>query len=137
MTDPTEAGFEPLRNAGNFSTMIGPTFQRREPDGTLTFALPVTEKHLNARGVVHGGMLMSFMDQLLGRTVHNATGRSGGTATVQLDNQFLSGVREGELVIGKGNVERVTRSLVFVTGRLSVDDRAVLTSSGVWKILGA
>ncbi len=79
---------------------------------------------------------MSFMDQLLGRTVHNQIGVRP-TATVQLDNQFLAGVREGDWVVGKGTVERATRSLVFVTGRLSVGDRPVLISSGVWKILGA
>lgn len=135
MTDPIEAGFEPLTDAGPFSSMIGPTYQRREADGSLTFALHVAPRHLNARGVVHGGMLMSFMDQLLGRTVHNEIGRRP-TATVQLDNQFLAGVREGELVIGKGNVERVTRSLVFVTGRLTVGEQTALVSSGVWKILG-
>ncbi len=136
MTDSIPSGFERVTNAGNFSTMIGPTWQRREDDSSLTFGLRVEEKHLNSRGVVHGGMLMSFMDQLLGRTVHNQIGRKP-TATVQLDNQFLAGVREGDWVLGKGHVERETRSLLFVTGRLSVDDKPVLISSGVWKILGA
>jgi acyl-coenzyme A thioesterase PaaI-like protein len=136
MTRTIPEGFRPVTNAGNFSSMIGPTHQKKEDDGTLTFGLLVEEKHLNSRMVVHGGMLMSFMDQLLGRTVHNQIGVRP-TATVQLDNQFLAGVREGDWVVGKGTVERATRSLVFVTGRLSVGDRPVLISSGVWKILGA
>ncbi len=58
------------------------------------------EKHLNKRGVVHGGMLMSFMDHLLGRTIHHAIG-GATTATIQLDNQFLSGVREGVWMQGR------------------------------------
>ncbi|WP_416899336.1 MAG: PaaI family thioesterase [Minwuia sp.] len=135
MTDTIPAGFEPITNAGNFSTMIGPTWQRREDDGSLTFGLMVEEKHLNGRGVVHGGMLMSFMDQLLGRTAHNLIGRKP-TATVQLDNQFLASVREGDWIEGRGAVERETRSLLFVTGRLTVRGKTVLLSSGVWKILG-
>ncbi|WP_417517412.1 PaaI family thioesterase [Minwuia sp.] len=136
MTDAIPSDFEAITDAGNFSSMIGPTYQRREDDGSLTFGLLVESKHLNSRMVVHGGMLMSFMDQLLGRTVHNVIGRRP-TATVQLDNQFLAGVREGDWVVGKGTVERETRSILFVTGRLTVDDRPVLVSSGVWKILGA
>lgn len=136
MTETIPDGFTPVTNAGNFSSMIGPTFQRREEDGSLTFGLLVEEKHLNSRGVVHGGMLMSFMDQLLGRTVHNQIGVRP-TATVQLDNQFLAGVREGDWVVGRGTVERTTRSIVFITGRLSVNNEPVLISSGVWKILGA
>lgn len=135
MTDTIPAGFEPITNAGNFSTMIGPSWQRREDDGSLTFGLKVESKHLNGRGVVHGGMLMSFMDQLLGRTVHNLIGRKP-TATVQLDNQFLAAVRENDWVVGRGTVERETRSLLFVTGRLTVEERTVLLSSGVWKVLG-
>jgi len=136
MTETIPDGFTPVTNAGNFSSMIGPTYQRREEDGSLTFGLLVEEKHLNSRGVVHGGMLMSFMDQLLGRTVHNQIGVRP-TATVQLDNQFLAGVREGDWVVGRGTVERATRSIVFITGRLSVNNEPVLISSGVWKILGA
>jgi len=136
MTETIPDGFTPVTNAGNFSSMIGPTYQRREEDGSLTFGLLVEEKHLNSRGVVHGGMLMSFMDQLLGRTVHNQIGVRP-TATVQLDNQFLAGVRDGDWVVGRGTVERATRSIVFITGRLSVNNEPVLISSGVWKILGA
>jgi len=136
MTNSIPEGFRPVTNAGNFSSMIGPTYQRKEDDGTLTFGLLVAEKHLNSRMVVHGGMLMSFMDQLLGRTVHNQIGVRP-TATVQLDNQFLAGVREGDWVVGRGEIERATRSLVFVTGRLTVGGSPVLISSGVWKILGA
>lgn len=136
MTSTIPDGFQPVTNAGNFSSMIGPTYQKREEDGSLTFGLMVTDKHMNSRMVVHGGMLMSFMDQLLGRSVHNQIGVRP-TATVQLDNQFLAGVRQGDWVIGKGTIERATRSLVFVTGRLTVDEKPVLVSSGVWKILGA
>lgn len=129
-------GFGPVTGKGQFTAMIGPTYQRTDPDGGATFGVMIADKHLNRRGVVHGGMLMSFMDHLLGHTVHLDVGRHA-TATVQLDNQFLGAVRAGNWLTGKGEIVRRTRSLVFVTGRLSVDGTPVLLSTGVWKILGA
>jgi len=129
-------GFVQVTGQGPFSGHIGPTWVRDEDGGDSTYGVLIAEKHLNKRGVVHGGMLMSFMDHLLGRTIHHAIG-GATTATIQLDNQFLSGVREGVWMQGKGDIVRQTRSLVFVTGRLWVDETPVLQSSGVWKILGA
>lgn len=136
MTDPIPEGFEPCPSAGNYTALVGPPYQKRGADGNLVFGLLIDDRHLNARGVVHGGLLMTFMDQLLARSIHDRLD-VGATATVQLDNQFLSGVRPGEWVDGRATIGRATRSLVFVTGRLAVGDRPVLTSSGVWKILGA
>lgn len=136
MTDQIPEGFAPCPSAGNFTALVGPPYQKRMDSGELVFGLMIDDRHLNARGVVHGGMLMTFMDQLLARSIHDRL-ETGPTATVQLDNQFLSGVRPGEWVEGRTTLERATRSLVFVTGRLAVGDRPVLTSSGVWKILGA
>ncbi|MEC9347290.1 MAG: PaaI family thioesterase [Pseudomonadota bacterium] len=133
---PVPEGFEIITGKGQFTTLVGPTYSRRDPDGGATFGVRIADKHLNRRGVVHGGMLMTFMDHLLGHTVHMDVGRQA-TATVQLDNQFLGAVRAGNWLTGKGEIVRRTRSLVFVSGRLWVDDQAVLLSSGVWKILGA
>ena len=129
-------GFVQVTGQGPFSGHIGPTWVRDETGGDTTYGVLIAEKHLNKRGVVHGGMLMTFMDHRLGRTVLQGIG-GATTATVHLDNQFLSGVREGVWLECKGEIVRRTRSLVFVTGRLWVDETPVLLSSGVWKILGA
>lgn len=129
-------GFVQVTGQGNFSGHIGPTWVREEKEGPATYGVLIAEKHLNKRGVVHGGMLMSFMDHLLGRTIHVALD-GVTTATIQLDNHFLSSVREGAWMEGQGVIVRRTRSLVFLTGSLSVDETPVLQSSGVWKILGA
>ncbi len=129
-------GFVQVTGQGNFSGHIGPTWVREEIEGPATYGVLIADKHLNKRGVVHGGMLMSFMDHLLGRTIHVALD-GATTATVQLDNQFLSAARDGAWMEGRGEIVRRTRSLVFMTGRLWVDETPVLQSSGGWKILGA
>ncbi|MBV9813095.1 MAG: PaaI family thioesterase, partial [Acetobacteraceae bacterium] len=68
-----EAGWTEHRVPG-FSVHVGP-FLTREIDGERRFAFRAEEHHLNGNGVVHGGMLMTFLDQAIGTTVWNAIGR--------------------------------------------------------------
>jgi uncharacterized protein (TIGR00369 family) len=128
------AGWKPVP-ARDYPAMIGPFLARRAGEGWEYAFLP-EQRHLNIGGVVHGGMLMSFMDDVLGMTVWEAAGRRPCT-TVQLNTQFLAPARIGEFVEGRAEVLRTTRTLVFVRGTLSVGDRTLVAADGVWKILGA
>jgi len=57
---------------GPFAEVLGPLYIREDGAG---FAFRATGLHCNARGVVHGGMLMTFADQTLGLTVQRALDR--------------------------------------------------------------
>jgi uncharacterized protein (TIGR00369 family) len=118
-----------------YPALIGPFWYRRE-EGGFRYGFPAEARHLNLGGVVHGGMLMSFADDVLGMTVWEAAGRKPCT-TVQLSTQFISPARAGEFVEGRAEVLRSTRSVVFVRGLVTVGDRTVIHADGIWKILGA
>lgn len=116
---------------GPFTAPLGPLFIREDGAG---FAFRATERHCNAGGVMHGGMLMTFADQTLGLTVQRAVGTIE-VATVSLNCDLLDGARPGELVEGEATVTRITRSIVFVRGSVCCGERVVLTASGLWKRL--
>ena len=116
-----------------FNELVGPIWARREADVWVN-GLLVTDKHLNFRGTLHGGMLATFADSVLGRTVVNAT-RPRPSATVQLDMHYVAPVRLGDFVEGRAEIIRVTSSLVFVAGRFNVGSAVVATANGAWKIL--
>jgi len=118
---------------GAFGTATGPLFIRRDGGG---FAFRVGVRHCNARGVVHGGMLMTFADQVLGLTVQRAVGNLD-VATVSLHCDLISSAAPGDLVEGEAVVTRITRSIVFVRGSLRCGERPVMTASGLWKRLKA
>jgi len=131
--DPAPAGWEPYSDDG-FIGLIGPLWQRPAGD-SYRYAFMAEPKHHNRRGIVQGGMLMTFADRSMGMTCWYANERQP-QATVQLDMHFIDAVRIGEFVEAKCQVVRRTRTLVFMSCELLVGTRVVATAKGVWKILG-
>jgi acyl-coenzyme A thioesterase PaaI-like protein len=132
--DPAAAGWEPYHDQG-FIGLVGPFWMRRSGD-SYVYAFMAEPKHHNRRGVVQGGMLMTFADRAMGMTCWYANGRRP-QATVQLDVHFIDAVQIGEFVEARCKVVRRTRSLIFMSGELVVGGRVVATASGVWKALRA
>jgi uncharacterized protein (TIGR00369 family) len=133
--DPRAAGWEPYgHDDDGFIGLIGPLWQKPSGEG-YRYAFLAEHKHHNRRGVVQGGMLMTFADRAMGMTCWYANERQP-QATVQLDMHFVDAVQVGEFVEAKCQVVRRTRSLVFMHGELVVGDRVVATAKGVWKTLG-
>jgi uncharacterized protein (TIGR00369 family) len=131
--DPAQEGWFTRDDEPGFMVLIGPLWQRGEGE-ELSFGFVVEEKHLNRRGVVHGGMLMTFADQALGLTAREVTG-SLPQATIQLDTHFIAPAAAGEFITVKAEVVRRTRSILFMRGTLGVGLRAVASTQGIWKVL--
>ncbi|HEX2136214.1 MAG TPA: PaaI family thioesterase [Microvirga sp.] len=133
--DPAREGWIVRDDEPGLMTLVGPLWQRGN-DRDLVFGFLAEEKHLNRRGVVHGGMLMAFADQALGLTAREVTG-GVPQATIQLDTQFIAPVAAGEFVEARAQVVRRTRAILFMRGTLAVGERAVASSQGIWKVLSA
>ena len=116
-----------------FLQLIGPLWQRTV-DGELEFALITEDKHHNRRGLVQGGVIMTFADRTCGMTARYASGKPM-LATVQLDTHFVEAGKIGEVLISRPHVVRSTRSLIFITTEVTVDKRCIAMASGVFKIL--
>lgn len=119
--------------ATGFLSLIGPLWER-EVGGRYEFALPTEDKHHNRRGRVQGGVLMTFADRTCGMTARHVSGRPF-MATVQLDTHFLEAGNIGEILISRPRVVRATRSLIFMSTEISVDDRSIAMANGVFKFL--
>ena len=119
----------------SFNTYVGPLFFRAE-NGESHALFEVKEHHLNFGGVVHGGMLMTFADMVMGQTVRRAMGETR-CSTVSLNCDFVASAKLGEWVQGTARIVRKTRSILFVAGEVYTEERTILTASGLWKVLGA
>ena len=127
-------GWEPRDDSG-FIALVGPMWQCREGEG-WRYGFLAEPKHHNLRGVVQGGMLMTFADRAMGMTGRAATGNKP-QATIQLDVHFIDAVQVGEFVEARCHVVRRTASVLFIEGTFAVGPRVVATAKGVWKILRA
>lgn len=132
--DPPSHGWT-TREATGLIGLVGPVWERPEADGPA-FGFLAEARHLNRGGIVHGGMLMAFADEALGRLSVRSTSERR-QATIQLDTHFVSAVRDGEFVEARCRIVRQTRSVNFLAGTLTVSGRVVVTANGIWKLTGA
>jgi uncharacterized protein (TIGR00369 family) len=137
MTDdvpPPPEGF--VRSArGPHTTHNGPMFHRRRDDGGADQAFFVLPRHCNAMGIVHGGMLATFLDGLLARAVYDAV--EAQSVTLHLSIDFLSAAKAGQWVFGEARVTRQAREITFAEARIHADGRDVLRGSGVFRVSAA
>jgi acyl-coenzyme A thioesterase PaaI-like protein len=136
----TDKAAEKLKASGwsiaettGFLSLVGPLWQR-VVDGELEFAVITEDKHHNRRGLVQGGLLMTFADRSCGMTARYVSGRPT-LATVQMDTHFVEAGKIGEILVSKPRVVRSTRSLIFVSTEVRVDKRCIAMANGVFKIL--
>jgi acyl-coenzyme A thioesterase PaaI-like protein len=132
--DPAILGWRQMRE-GAMPAGIGMPWAKRSDD-SWRYGLLTTVDHANPQGVLHGGILMTFADHVLGIFAWEAAGRVP-SVTIQMNTHFLSSVKPGEFVELNGEVTRATRGLVFVRGVLSVGDRSIGAVDGIWRVLRA
>ncbi len=82
-----------------FMHLIGPLWER-QVDGQYEYALITQDKHHNRRGMVQGGLTMTFADRTCGMTARYATGKQY-MATVQLDTHFVEAGKIGDILISR------------------------------------
>jgi uncharacterized protein (TIGR00369 family) len=116
---------------GPFTTHNGPMFHRVRADGRYEHAFFVLPRHCNAMGIVHGGMLATFLDGLLARAVFEAV--KAQSVTLHLSIDYLAAARQGQWVLGEGAVTRAARDITFAEARMHADGRDVLRGAGVFK----
>jgi acyl-coenzyme A thioesterase PaaI-like protein len=115
---------------GGFAALIGPLFIRQSDRGPR-FAFWAEPKDANARGVVHGGRLMTFADQALGLTIQRAL-NTLDLATASLTCNLVASARPGDLVEGTATITRITGRMIFVKGTISCGDTVLMDASGIW-----
>lgn len=126
-------GFVFSETRGPFTSHNGPFFHKVTDDG-FWHGFRARDHHLNGHGIVHGGLLMSFADGLMGTAVWRDSRTRA--VTMRMTSDLLDMVRPGEWVEGTAKVTRAARSVAFVEAEVFCGRRKVMTASGVFKLLG-
>jgi len=125
-------GFVERPSRGPFTRMTGPFFERSGTDAVIR-AFRVEERHTNALGIAHGGMLMAFLDSVLAGAVSGQV--QGSFVTLRMTTDFLAPARLGDWVEGRAGVTRSTRSLCYVRGEARIGERKVAVADAVFRLL--
>lgn len=118
-----------------FNNFVGPFYRLPDTGEIRRFALVVADKHMNAAGSLHGGMLMTLADMSMGHTARLETGARGGS-TVSLNCDFVGPGRLHDVVISRVRITRRARTMMFLSAELAAGDRLILVATGLWKLLG-
>lgn len=129
--DRQELGWEPYQSRGFFAG-LGPAWQQRV-DGRLRFGIEALQAHLNAKGIVHGGFLLTLMDQVISMSAIDVC-EGASMVTLQVESQFVGAAYAGDFIECDATIIRKTRSLVFVRGELKVGDRMLVSGQGIMKL---
>ncbi len=118
-----------------FIKHIGGIQFKKVSDNSFEFHTKVQSFNLNSKGISHGGYIASILDSGMGTAAHEVLEKNQRCVTISLDIKFISASKEGEVLIGKVEVTKKTKSLVFVNANIFEKKTIVSSASGIWKIL--
>jgi len=125
-------GYEPILSNSAFAWENGPIFEK-SISGKMHRGFRVAERHINAGGMCHGGMLMTFADILLATGVLEKA--APPFVTVRLTTDFIDAVRLGEWVEGAALCEGVEDGVATVSAVMKAEGRIVGSAYGLFKLL--
>jgi len=126
--------FEQISIKPGFMKHNGGLLFKTISENEYQFKTVITENHLNAAGITHGGFISAVVDAGAGSAAHKATGESP-CVTISLELKFISPVKLGQELIGTTKIQKKTKSMIFLTCELKAENKIVATASGIWKIL--
>jgi uncharacterized protein (TIGR00369 family) len=129
-------GFEPLFRTSSFLATVGPLFYRRDPERGLIIGLRIAEKHANARGIAHGGLLVTLADIALGYRTAFGQDPPEGLITANLTADFAGAAKIGDWVEAHVDVQKLGSRLAFANAFLVVDGERIVRASAVFARTG-
>lgn len=124
-----------------FEAYVGPFFASKGYETvdytageTATLAFQIDDRHVNAKGICHGGMFLSFADATLGIVAWRAVDQP--TVTLSMQSQFLKPGHVGDWVFTTPKLIRKTPSIIFVESTFEINEEIVFTATSLWKVIG-
>ena len=125
-------GFKALRRGSSpFLSSLGPLYARNEGSGVV-IGLRIEEKHLNTRGVAHGGMLVTLADSAMGIVIAMSRTPPHPMVTVNLSADFADVARAGDWTEARVDVQKMGKRLAFASCQLWVGEKRILRASGIF-----
>ena len=126
--------FEQISIKPGFMKHNGGVLFRTISETEYEFKSTISENHLNAAGITHGGYLSALVDAGAGSAAHKSA-NGAPCVTISLDLKFIGASKTGDEIIGNVKILKKTNTLVFLFCELKCNNKIITSASGVWKIL--
>ena len=124
--------FQQISLKPGFMKHNGGLLFRKISNKNYEFKTKINKKHLNRAGITHGGYIAAIIDAGAGTGAHRVTSNKV-CVTISLDIKFIDSTKLGDEIIGKVNIQKMTKSLVFLICKLKSNKKIIATASGIWK----
>ncbi|WP_340587805.1 PaaI family thioesterase [Erythrobacter alti] len=132
-------GFSEMRSYGAFHELIGPLYWAKRGEN-IVVGVHFDERHGNAVGSLHGGMLMALVDTALTLAAGRAAPKGQYAVTQGISADFLSPAMQGDWVEAEAEVLRAGRSTISLDCRVrkrSAKGKLLMRASGTFHVIAA
>lgn len=126
-------GFEPLFRSSPFLDRTGPYYASGR-GAQLKIGMRVLAHHLNARGLVHGGALMTMADIALGYAMGTSSDPPVQAVTSHISTDFAGSAKLGDWIESSADIQKVGRTLAFANVYLHVGGQRIVRASGIFAV---
>jgi acyl-coenzyme A thioesterase 13 len=95
----------------------------------------VQEKHTNARGTLHGGVLASIADIALGYGLATSTNPPTSMVTASLSVDFAGSARSGDWIETSLDIQKIGSRMAFANVYFTLRGERIARASGVFLVL--
>ena len=127
-------GFAPIFRTSPFLETIGPLYSAGV-GAALVIGMHVQQKHTNARGALHGGVLAALADVALGYGLATSTQPPTSMVTATLSVDFAGSAQIGDWVETSLDIQKVGARMAFANVYFSVGSERIARASGVFLIV--
>ncbi|MBU8906084.1 PaaI family thioesterase [Desertibacillus haloalkaliphilus] len=123
----------PPSKTGPFSTKVGFVTEKSTQNEVETI-LKIEDHHLNAKDIVHGGVIATMVDNIIGDTL--ATTLNCTVVTINININYLSAAKRGDELIAKGRV--IQQGYRIATGEGEITDKEgnpIAKGTGTFKVI--
>jgi uncharacterized protein (TIGR00369 family) len=127
------AGFAPIFRTSPFLETIGPLYSAGS-GAQLVVGMQVQEKHTNARGTLHGGVLASLADIALGYGLATSTNPPTSMVTASLNVDFAGSARIGDWIETSLDIQKIGSRMAFANVYFTLRGERIARASGVFLV---
>ena len=97
-------------------------------NGRSCVEMTVSDKHLRAMEMMHGGMTATLMDTALGVAAYSLCPTDHYSVTVQLDIKYTRPALPGQKLRATGQVQHAGKRTAVATGEIRADDGTLIAT---------